>query len=318
MLSVAVLGVAGMSYVATERLDDIPRVPAFEGIPERIRPSQPHEANDSLTMLLVGSDARSSNPTTGTAARGVSWQPGAQRTDTIMLVHIPADRSGVYVVSIPRDAWVPVPGHGNAKINAAYSWGGPPLLVRTVEALTDVRVDNVAIVDFAGFESMTNAVGGVDVQVPETVHDYYNDKTWQAGVHHVDGAEALLFVRQRAGLPTGDLGRIERQQQFMSALASKVVSAGVLTNPFALDDLLGAVTGSLTVDEELTGGRMRDIALSLRHVRGSDMAYTTTPVASSGWAEGQSVLFLDPAGTRPLFNALRRDRMDRWLAADQT
>jgi LCP family protein required for cell wall assembly len=313
VVAAGLLAVLGVGYVATERLDDIPRVPAFEGISEGERPTQPREARDSLTVLLVGSDARSDDPTTGTAASGVTWSPGAQRTDTIMLVHVPADRQSLHVVSIPRDTWVPVPGHGSAKINAAYSWGGPPLLVQTVEALTDVRIDHVAIVDFAGFRAMTDAVGGVDVTVPETVHDSYNDKTWTAGTHHVDGAEALLFVRQRAGLAGGDLDRIARQQQFLSALADEVVSADVLTNPFALDDLLGAVTDSLTVDDALTGGRMRDLALSMRDVRGDDITDTTAPIAGPGWVDGQSVLWLDDAAARPLFDALRHDRMEQWL-----
>jgi LCP family protein required for cell wall assembly len=315
VLSAGVLAVAGIGYVTTERLDDIPRVPAFGGISEDDRPTQPQAAEDSLTVLLVGSDSRSESPTTGTAASGVTWSPGAQRTDTIMLVHVPADRSSLHVVSLPRDTWVPVPGHGHAKINAAYSWGGPPLLVQTVEDLTDVRVDHVAIVDFTGFRALTDAVGGVDVTVPETVHDPYNDKTWRAGTHHVDGEEALLFVRQRAGLARGDLDRIERQQEFLSALSAEVVSADVLTDPFALDGLLDAVVDNLTVDDALTGSRMRDLALSMRDVRSDDISYTTAPISGPGWVDGQSILRLDSAAAQPLFDALRHDRMEQWTAA---
>src|SRR6266511_4666986 len=131
--------------------------------------------------LLVGSDRRADQATTGRDANEPLWRYGAQRADTIMLVHLPVDRDRAYLVSFPRDSWVPIQGYGNAKINAALSFGGPPLLIATIERLTGVRVDHFAILDFEGLRSMTDALGGVEVRVARTVWYPARNGVWPAG-----------------------------------------------------------------------------------------------------------------------------------------
>ena len=195
------------------------------------------------------------------------WRYGAQRADTIMLVHLPAG-GRIHLVSFPRDAWVPIQGHGNAKLNAAFSFGGLPLLIATIERLTGVRVDHFAILDFDGFRSMTRCprrggrAGGPDRQGPSA-----RKVVWPAGTHHLDGARALDFVRQRHNLPGGDLGRIKRQQAFLKALAGQAVDRGTLANPLKLNAFLEATTESVSVDQSLTISRLRSLALQFRSMR---------------------------------------------------
>jgi LCP family protein required for cell wall assembly len=264
--------------------------------------------------LLVGSDRRADQATTGLDANESLWRYGAQRADTIMLVHLPADRGRIYLVSFPRDAWVPIQGQGKAKLNAAFSFGGPPLLIATIERLTGVRVDHFAILDFEGFRSMTDALGGVDVQVTRTVWAPAQKVLWPAGTNHLDGARALDFVRQRHNLPGGDLGRIKRQQAFLKALAGQVVARGTLANPLKLNALLEAFTKAVSVDESLTISRLRSLALQFRSVRAGDVVFVTAPVAGAGTAGRQSVVYLDRAKGRPLYQALRTDAVAGYLA----
>ncbi len=264
--------------------------------------------------LLVGSDRRAGQATTGPNANQPLWRYGAQRADTIMLVHLPADRSRAYLVSFPRDCWVPIQGHGNAKLNAALSFGGPPLLIATIEQLTGVRVDHFAILDFEGFSSMTDALGGVEVRVARTVWDPAQRVVWQAGTHHLDGARALDFVRQRHNLPGGDLGRIKRQQAFLKALAGRVVDRGTLANPLKLNAFLEASTKAVSVDDSLTISRLRSLALQFRSVRASDVVFLTAPVAGTGTEGRQSVVYLDRAEGQPLYRALRADAVAGYLA----
>src|SRR5215208_2936191 len=180
-----VVGITGL-FLERERAYDrnLQRIPgAFPA--EADRPA--HAAGRAQHWLLVGSDRRAAQATTGRDANEPLWRYGAQRADTIILVHLPADRGRIYVVSFPRDAWVPIQGHGNAKLNAAFSFGGPPLLIATIEQLTGVRIDHFAILDFEGFRSMADALGGVSVRVARTVRDPARQLVWPAGTQHLDG-----------------------------------------------------------------------------------------------------------------------------------
>jgi LCP family protein required for cell wall assembly len=294
-----------------ERITDA--FPDERGRPAPAPEPPPDAVARAENWLLVGSDRRSEQGTTGQDAEAGLWSFGAQRADTIMLVHLPSDRRQVFLVSFPRDAWVPISGHGNAKINAALSFGGPPLLITTLEDLTGVRVDHFAMLDFQGFEAMTDAVGGVDVRVGQTVSDPMRDVVWDAGVHHLDGVEALKFVRQRYNLPGGDFDRIKRQQAFLKALAGRVVTAEVLTNPLRLNAFLEAVTSAVSVDDTVTAANLRALALQMRAVRPADIVFMTVPIAGLGDEAGQSVVYLDRAKSRPLHRALRRDRVGRYV-----
>ncbi|TDB91836.1 LytR family transcriptional regulator [Actinomadura sp. KC216] len=261
--------------------------------------------------LLVGSDARADAATTGEG--NDAWKPGRQRTDTIMLLHLPADRKKAYVVSFPRDSWVDIPGYGNQKINAAFSFGGPKLLIETMESLTGVRIDHYGAIDFEGFESMTDALGGVTVNIKQNVYDPMRKKQWTAGKQKLDGAEALQFVRQRYNLPNGDFDRIKRQQAFLGALAKQAADRGTLTNPLKLDRFLSALTKSISVDDGVTAGDLRSLALSLRSVRASDVVFITAPHKGSARRGRQSVVLLDGKKAPALFEAVKTARMGEYV-----
>ncbi|RFS83315.1 LytR family transcriptional regulator [Actinomadura spongiicola] len=261
--------------------------------------------------LLVGSDSRADAATTGEGNQ--VWKPGGQRTDTIMLLHLPADRKKAYIVSFPRDSWVEIPGYGNQKINAAFSFGGPKLLIETIENLTGIRVDHYGAIDFEGFKSMTDALGGVTVNIKQSVYDPARKKQWTAGQQKLDGEEALLFVRQRYNLPNGDFDRIRRQQAFLGALAKQAAARGTLTNPLKLDRFLSALTKSISVDEEVSAGDLRSLALSMRNVRASDVVFLTAPHKGTGMRAKQSVVFLNQAKAKTLFEAVKTARMDEYV-----
>ncbi|RSN51289.1 MULTISPECIES: LCP family protein [Actinomadura] len=278
-------------------------------MPEANRPG-PNVAGTE-NWLLVGSDRRSDEQTTG--AGNDAWKPGEQRTDTIMLMHLPADRKKAYLISFPRDSWVDVPGYGKQKINAAFSFGGPKLLIQTIEGLTGVRIDHYGAIDFAGFESMVDALGGVTVNIKNSVYDPARKVNWQAGPQELDGEEALLFVRQRYNLPNGDFDRMKRQQALLRALAKKAADSGTLTNPLKLDRFLSALTKSISVDEGLSGGDLRSLALSLRSVRVSDVTFLTTPHKGTGMVQKQSVVFLDPQKATVLFESVKTAEMAQYV-----
>jgi LCP family protein required for cell wall assembly len=290
------------------------RQSAYDNNVKRIEGAFPNDAKrpaagsgGAENWLLIGSDSRADGQLPNRARLSGS------RSDTIILVHLPKDRKAAYLVSIPRDSWITIPGRGRSKINAAFAWGGSPLLIETVEHLTGTRVDHFAILDFEGMKTMTDALGGVDVQVNQTITDPARHETWSAGVNHLDGDRALLFVRQRYGLTGGDFDRIKRQQAFLKALAKKAVSRGTATNPLKLNAFLVALTKSISVDDTASFGDLRSLALSSRHMRASDITFLTAPTRGTGMEGAQSVVYLDPAKCRPLFQALHDGRVAEYL-----
>ena len=171
-----------------------------------------------MNILLLGSDSRGA--TTSVGAAGVS----DQRSDTMMLVHIDADRKNVYVMSIMRDLWVPIPGNGTAKINAALAWGGTPLAIQTVEQLLGARIDHVAIIDFQGLKAMTDALGGVDVDSPVAFTTVKSPHyTFSQGLNHLDGDQALAFARERYAFATADYQRVADQQALLRGILNKLL-----------------------------------------------------------------------------------------------
>lgn len=264
----------------------------------------------AVNILLLGSDSRIS------AGDPNQWTYGAQRTDAIMLVHIPADRSGAYLFSIPRDSWVDIPGHGKAKINAAYSWGGPALLIQTVEQLTNVRIDHMAITDFDAFKALTDELGGVEITAPKDTYDR-GKLVITAGTHLLNGTQALAYVRERYGLPRGDFDRVQRQQNWMRAIMLRAQSQHLLTNPVALASFLDIVTKAVAVDNTFTFDEMRSLALSLRGVSSSSVSFHTVPVTGTGTsADGQSIVLLNRPAFDALMLAVRNDTVSAYLKAN--
>ncbi len=276
----------------------------IERLPDALPTTDDRPAPSSgkaINVLLLGSDKRADGSIAG------------QRSDTMMVVHIGADRKSVGVVSIPRDSWVQVPGHGPSKINAAFSWGGTPLAVQTAENLTDVRIDHVAVIDWDGFKALTNALGGVDITIPETVEDGYSGRVWEAGTEHMDGETALAYVRQRAGLAGGDLDRIKRQQNFMRTLMQGTLTTSTATNPAKLYKVLDAVTDNLAVDDGWSNADLRNLAISLRDLRTGDVTFTTVPVRGTGMEGAQSVVYLDRQAGVDMWSAFREGDLAQWV-----
>ncbi|HEX2176489.1 MAG TPA: LCP family protein [Nocardioidaceae bacterium] len=280
--------------------------------PAQRAPEPTGAAAEARNILMLGTDKGSGESIEQELADG-EWTTGAFRSDTIMLVHIPADQSQAFLVSIPRDSYVPIPGHDRQKINAAFSFGGPDLSVRTVENLTGVYIDHVAMIDWEGFKDLTHAIGGVQVTVAETFTDPKTG-TWEAGTYNLEGQRALDYVRTRYALEEGDFDRIKRQQNFLRAVMQKTVSRGTLANPLKLTNLLQAVTDATTVDSGWTAGEMRRLALNLRDLGPSDVQYLTAPTTGTEDVEGVgNVVLLAPKESKALWEALRTDDVQGYL-----
>lgn len=317
LTGVLLVAVAGMAVYVTGRIDGLTRIDLHQptalgpGLVEADRPPRPTgEAAGSVNILLAGLDAGEDAPPVAQLASG-EWVPGSHRSDTIMILHLDADRRHAYVISIPRDTWVVIDGHGPAKINAALSYGGAPLYVRTVEQFTGLRMDHLVLVDWRGFMDLTDAMGGVQLAAPA-------GSSSGATTVELTGEEALDYVRERKSLPRGDLDRTQRQQNVLRALLDQTLSAGTLANPFKLQDVLTAVTDNVAVDSSLTTRRILDLSLSLRDLRGGDaVTYLNVPVRALDRIEGQSVVLVDRPAARELFSATRADELDEYVATHE-
>jgi LCP family protein required for cell wall assembly len=260
-------------------------------------PSQPPETG-ALDVVLLGSDTR---------------DPGAEqgRSDSIMVAHLNQARNKAYIVSFPRDMYVPIPGHGKDKINAAYSLGGPALTVQTLEGLTGVRMDHVALVDFEGFIALTKDLGGVTVtnKTAFTSHGFDYPK----GKVTLEGEKALWFVRERHALPKGDLDRAANQRNVIKAIVAKGLSADVVADPARFTSFVGNLAKHVTVDNSLTDAEIRTIALSLR-LQAKDIALLQAPLSGfSTSPSGESIDLVDAAQLKELSQAMQQDTMDRYL-----
>lgn len=281
-----------------------------------------HPSDGPVNVLVVGADSRAGLTAAQRKALSLGGGGGGsigQRSDTMMLVHVSADRRDVTVVSLPRDSYVTIPAYTDSdgdhhaahqdKLNAAFSYGGAPLLIRTVTDLTGLSINHYVEVGFAGVVNMVDAIGGVDVCVPNAVDDHKSGLTLPAGTSHVDGTMGLAFVRARYIDPTADLGRMQRQQQFLGAMFQRATSLGVLLNPAKLSGFLDAALSSVDVDESLTRDRILDLAGELHGLKPKNLHFLTVPLADvSGTVDGVgSVVQWDRAKARQLFAALDAD-----------
>ncbi|GAA3923518.1 LCP family protein [Actinoplanes auranticolor] len=324
----SVAGVAGMRTLSGRYEDAVDRADLLPPAPARSpgARTEPPKVRGPMNLLLIGSDSRT---------RG---EPGDGRSDVVILVHIPASTGKAYVISIPRDTYVPIAtadggrGSGN-KINAAFAWGGAPRLVQTINRFGGITIDWPVIVDFAGIRRITDLVGGVDVTIDKKSVDAYRflpeDSPYPsapctdpqgrprrcvvfpAGKVHLDGKLAEFYVRQRRGLPADDLDRARRHQQYLRALAEKMAGRNLLTDPRKLDRLVRTAAGMLTVDRRMPVQRL---AITLRHLRAQDLIFVTLPIAENRDVPGiGAVMVPDPARCRELFAALRGGRLDEYL-----
>jgi LCP family protein required for cell wall assembly len=317
--SAAVLAVAVFGFVVINHYNgNINRLSGVLGhLPGADQPAAaPHGAEN---YLLVGSDSRSGANGTGTQGTGATFVVG-QRSDTVILVHLYGGSDQVQLVSFPRDSYVEIPAYTDPKtgavqpahhdkLNASFSEGGPKLLIATIQKLTNIQVDHYLQIDFTGFKGMVNALGGVDVCLTKAAKEKNSGIDLSAGNHHINGDVALSFVRQRYGLPNGDIDRIKRQQDFIGSLVRKVASAGTLLNPFKLTGFLDIATSSLQVDENLSTTDLKNLALRLRGFSAGGVLFSTVNIADlAGRRNGAAVVLLDDAKNAVLFDQLRQDR----------
>jgi LCP family protein required for cell wall assembly len=283
----------------------IQRVDALADYPGRLA------ATAGTNWLIVGSDSRAgltaqqeARLTTGDEAAA-----GGNRTDTIMLMHIPAFTGGgqITLVSLPRDSSVPLVGYGRVKLNATFAFGGPTLLVKTVEQVTGLHIDHYAEIGFAGFADLVDDVGGVQMCPTEPINDPLAGLNIAAGCQMLDGPKALGYVRTRHS-PRGDLDRVVRQREFLGALITRAASPSVLLNPFRAVPLVSDAPGTITVDNGDHVWNLARLGWAMRSLSHGDAVTTTVPFAGFGpVSDGSSGVLWDKQQAGELFSRLARE-----------
>jgi LCP family protein required for cell wall assembly len=306
-IAVVVIAVAAVTVSNLARdFDAVEKIPQAFPTNEAARPPvATGEAAAAMNLLLLGSDTR------GATSSSIANIAG-QRSDTIVIVHVPANRQHLSVMSIPRDSWLNIPGHGEAKINSALAFGGVPLAVQAVEGVIGSRIDHVAVVDFAGFRGVTDALGGVDIDNPIAFDSYHmKGHSFPQGVQHLDGTQALAFARERYAFEDGDFQRVRNQQLLISALLSGLMHKSVLANPVTMGTLITAVQPHLAVDDGLTSGSLAALGFELSQLRSDDVTFFTVPTTGTGTsADGQSIVNLDWAALPGVQEAFRADTVE--------
>jgi LCP family protein required for cell wall assembly len=300
VIAVVVIGFA----VYVDR--SLQRVDALADYPGRVA------GTPGTNWLIVGSDSRAglSADQQASLTTGDEAAAGGSRTDTIMLMHIPAltGDGQLTLVSLPRDSSVPVPGRGRLKLNATFALGGPTLLVQTVENVTGVHVDHYAEIGFAGFASLVDDVGGVQMCPPEPISDPLAGLNIPAGCQMLDGPQALGYVRTRHS-PRGDLDRVVRQREFLGALIARASSPAVLLNPFRAGPLAADAPDTVTVDTSDHVWHLARLGWAMRSLSGGRAVTLTVPFAGFGpVSDGSSGVLWDREQAGRLFAALAEDR----------
>jgi LCP family protein required for cell wall assembly len=323
-MAILVLGVSGAGYALLSYSEHrIKRVDVFGGLTHR--PGK--QSGDAVNYLVVGSDKREGLTPAQLhrlqVGRATADNGSGQRSDTMMLVHVAADREHATIISLPRDSYVEIPAHQTSggkqvpashnKLNAAFAFGGPQLLIQTVEQATGVRIDHYVEVNFAGFVGMVDALNGVDICVPKAVKDAKAHLNLSAGNHHLDGVESLKYVRARYFDGQGDLGRMRRQQQFIGAMLREATSAGVLLNPVKLTSFVNAALDSVETDPGLSRDDVIQLARQLRDIAAKKVAFVTVPISNQDYRPpgradvGSTVLWDDNLATQ-LFSDIKADK----------
>ncbi|MFI9239422.1 LCP family protein [Streptomyces sp. NPDC053079] len=312
--AVAVLGTGGIGHAVVTGLGDgIGRVDAFEGLSDR------PGGGRGMNVLLVGTDGRDKITEEERQRYRLGGAP-CHCTDTVMLVHLSADRDRATVVSLPRDTYTEIPERTDetgrfrpahpVKLNAAYAEGGPGLTVRSVERLTGVHVDHYMEIDFTSFMKTVDAVGGVQVCTVRPLKDTYTGLDLPAGTSNLDGGQALQYVRSRHLDGAADLGRMQRQQRFLASLMHKAASGGVLLNPVKFQDVASAVIGSVRADRGFGTDELIGLGQAMRNLTPASAEFTSVPIAVANFPVPHlgSTVKWDEAGADRLFRALREDR----------
>lgn len=291
-----VVAAGGMYFYLNSKLNRSDVLVAYSG-----RPTPGAGQN----WLITGSDSRQglTRQQELQYATGKLSDIGGQRSDTVLILHLPANGGKPVLLSIPRDSYVPIPGLGSSKINAAFDTGGPKLLAETVQNVTGLYINHYMGIGFGGFVSVVNAVGGVRMCLPGPMVDPKAGLNLKAGCQNLNGGEALGYVRTR-NFALSDLQREQDQRLFLKALLSKMTSTGTMINPFASIPAATGTVSSLTVDQGASLDDLIHVAFALRNPE-----TTTVPLASLDYQtpnDGTAVLW-NRTQALQLFNDLRTD-----------
>ncbi|WP_443067759.1 LCP family protein [Streptomyces sp. NBC_01351] len=314
-LAVVVLGSGAIGHAVMTGLDTgIERVDPFKDMKNR------PQAGHGLNFLLVGTDGREKISPEEKREYRLGGAP-CHCTDTIMLVHLSADRERASVISLPRDSYAEVPAHRDlisgknhkahpVKLNAAYAEGGPQLTVRTVENMTRVKIDHYLEVDFTSFMKTVDAMGGVEICTAKTMRDPNTGLDLLPGTHRLTGGQALQYVRSRHVDGASDLGRMQRQQRFIAALIKQATGGGVLLNPVKFKELSSTLLGSVRADKGFGSEQMLALGQAMRDFTPSSSEFASVPIGSPSFPVkgiGSTVKWDEPKAAK-LFEALRHDR----------
>ncbi|UNS97376.1 LCP family protein [Streptomyces tubbatahanensis] len=273
------------------------------------------EGGDGTNYLIVGSDSREGMTAEDRKKLHTGGPTDGGRTDSIMILHV--GDNGSTMVSLPRDSDVEVPSyvgsesgkhypaqHRHTKINATYAEDGPPLLVRTVEHNTGLKIDHYAEIGFGGFAKIVDAVGGVEMDIPQDIHDDKSGADFKKGKQTLDGREALAFVRTRYALKGSDLDRTKNQQKFLAALANQAATPGTVLNPLKLYPTMGAGLDTLKVDKDMSLWNVASMFWAMKDVSSGEGKSMNMPI--SGNAPGGNLQW-DKAKMRKLVDQLNND-----------
>jgi LCP family protein required for cell wall assembly len=315
--SIAIVGISAISWAGLGRITSaIPRVDAFAGLENR-----PKKESSAVNYLIVGSDTREglSREEIKRLKVGGTDVAAGKRSDTMLLIHISKKRDKAAIISIPRDSYALIPEHNNSqgkvipaaysKINSAYNWGGAPLLIETLESMSDLRIDHYVELNFVGFVRMVDALGGVEICTKKDINDPKSHLTLPAGTHVLDGVDSLKFVRTRVFDGLGDLGRMKRQQEFASAMLRKATSAGVLLNPVKMVDFINSALDSVVTDEGLSQGDLLTLGKQLRNLSASNVRTLTIPLKYYNYNKNgvSAAVLWDPVLASELFERIKND-----------
>jgi len=311
------VGISAISWAGLGRITAaIPRVDAFAGLENR-----PKKESSAVNYLIVGSDTREglSREEIKRLKVGGTDVAAGKRSDTMLLIHISKKRDKAAIISIPRDSYALIPEHSNSqgkvipaaysKINSAYNWGGAPLLIETLESMSDLRIDHYVELNFVGFVRMVDALGGVEICTKKDINDPKSHLTLPAGTHVLDGIDSLKFVRTRVFDGLGDLGRMKRQQEFASAMLRKATSAGVLLNPVKMVDFINSALDSVVTDEGLSQGDLLTLGKQLRNLSASNVRTLTIPLKYYNYNKNgvSAAVLWDPVLAPELFERIKND-----------
>ena len=315
--SIAIVGISAISWAGLGRITAaIPRVDAFAGLENR-----PKKESSAVNYLIVGSDTREglSREEIKRLKVGGTDVAAGKRSDTMLLIHISKKRDKAAIISIPRDSYALIPEHSNSqgkvipaaysKINSAYNWGGAPLLIETLESMSDLRIDHYVELNFVGFVRMVDALGGVEICTKKDINDPKSHLTLPAGTHVLDGVDSLKFVRTRVFDGLGDLGRMKRQQEFAGAMLRKATSAGVLLNPVKMVDFINSALDSVVTDEGLSQGDLLTLGKQLRNLSASNVRTLTIPLKYYNYNKNgvSAAVLWDPVLAPELFERIKND-----------